>query len=92
MHLGTKLAAILMGSMLAAAAGCADGADVTAPRVASEAPAYDGSGWAGNGNRTKADATTTETGNGSGWAGSGNLTAADSATGARGSGWAGSGN
>jgi hypothetical protein len=77
MHLRNKLAAILMGSMLAAAAGCADEAHVTGPRTASDAPAYDGSGWAGSGNRTESDSTT----------------AADSiSTGGRGSGWAGSGN
>lgn len=92
MHLGKKLAAILMGSMLAAAAGCADG-DLTGPRVAPDTPSYDGSGWAGSGNRTESDSSTTISSGGSGWAGSGNFTAADSATtDGRGSGWAGSGN
>jgi hypothetical protein len=90
MHFGTKkLAAILIGSLFAATA-CADGTNITGQRVAPGAPAYDGSGWAGSGNRT--DSTTTTTSDGSGWAGSGNLTATDSAATGRGSGWAGSGN
>ena len=72
MHLGKKLAAILMGSMLAAA-GCADGATVTGFQIdAPDAPAYDGIGTAGSGNRTESDSTTTFSGDGIGWAGSGN--------------------
>lgn len=93
MHLGKNLAAILMGSMLLSAAGCADGASVTGTRIAPDAPTYDGSGWAGSGNRTEPESSK-ETGDGSGWVGSGNDVVTDSITSgaAAGSGWAGSGN
>ena len=91
MHLGKQLVAILMGTMLVTAVGCADGADLTGPRLAPDGPAYDGIGWAGSGNRTD---SVTSSGGGIGWTGSGSFVVVDSATAGAvvGSGWAGSGN
>ncbi len=95
MHLGKNLTAILIGSMIAAA-GCADGGTVTGSDTkAPHAPAYDGIGWAGSGNRTDTDSTSSSA-TGIGWAGSGNVVGTDSTTttapSATGIGWAGSGN
>lgn len=92
MHVAKKLSAILFGTLLAAA--CADGGQITEPPLrAPDAPALDGIGWAGSGNRS--DSTATEP-TGSGWAGSGNMATSDSTTRsgaeAAGIGWAGSGN
>jgi len=80
MHFGTKLAAILKGSLLAAAVGCADAANVTGNQTAPDAPEYDGSAWTRSGNRTESDSITTPAVNGIGSAGSGNLTDGNPAT------------
>jgi hypothetical protein len=93
MHLGKKLAALLIGAILAAA-GCADGGLVTSSEInAPNSPAYDGIGWAGSGNRTEPDSSNSAAG--SGWAGSGNFAENDSTTTITTEdriGWAGSGN
>lgn len=89
MRLGNKLSILVVLSI--GAAGCADGNKVVGPRrAAPDAPAYDGSGWAGSGNRSETDSTSAAAG--IGWVASGNLTVTDSATTQTGTGWAGSGN
>jgi len=89
MRPGIRLALLVVILSIGGAA-CADGTKVTGPRLAQpNGPAYDGSGWAGSGNRSPTDSTSAA---GSGWAGSGNLTDSDSATALAGTGWAGSGN
>ena len=93
MNIAKRLTSILVVSLIAAA--CADSGNVTAPDFrAPMAPAYDGIGTAGSGNRADSTTVVTEAA-GIGTAGSGNRMQADSTgttTEVAGIGTAGSGN
>lgn len=92
MQLPKKLTGLLIITLLASS-GCGDAASVTDARDSADtAPAFDGIGWAGSGNRSDSTGTPTATSTGTASTGSGHSDTGSTTTTTQGIGFAGSGN